>query len=128
MIVRGTARERSVLDRVKEGCIPLPWRSEGQAGYYWRCEGLFPLNPFARMGDEKKPRERFPKGGSVKCPAAEGVPVRGTAGNRPGIYDGNSSWEDYKPQFEVVSELHGWSPAVMAMCLAASLRGKRRRF
>ncbi|KAJ8022109.1 hypothetical protein HOLleu_39511 [Holothuria leucospilota] len=76
------------------------------------------------MGDEREPRDRFFNGRSANCPTGDGVPVRGTTGIRPGNYDGSSSWEDYQAQFEVVAELHGWSPAVMAMCLAASLRGE----
>ncbi|KAJ8019321.1 hypothetical protein HOLleu_42138 [Holothuria leucospilota] len=86
--------------------------------------GAEPLNPYVRMGDEREPRDRFLNGRSANCPTGNGVPVRGITGIRPGNYDGSSSWGDYQAQFEVVAELHGWGPAVMAMCLAASLRGE----
>ena len=86
--------------------------------------GAEPRNPYVRMGDERDRRDRFHSGRSANGPTGDDVPVRGTTGIRPGIYDGSSSWEDYQAQFEVVAELHGWSPAVMAMCLAASLRGE----
>ncbi|KAJ8029256.1 hypothetical protein HOLleu_28605 [Holothuria leucospilota] len=52
--------------------------------------------------------------------------LSGTYCIRPGIYDGSSSWEDYQVQFEAVAELHGWDKQVMAMCLAASLKGDAR--
>ena len=48
----------------------------------------------------------------------------GTSSIRPGVYDGSTSWDDYLTQFEIIAELHSWSPDVMAMCLAASLKGE----
>ncbi|PIK48900.1 hypothetical protein BSL78_14235 [Apostichopus japonicus] len=38
-------------------------------------------------------------------------------------YDGSTPWKDFLVQFEIVSELHGWSPLSMALNLAANLRG-----
>lgn len=41
----------------------------------------------------------------------------------PSPFDGKSSWEDYQVQFELIAELNGWDPSVMAIFLAASLSG-----
>ena len=41
----------------------------------------------------------------------------------PPIYDGISSWKDYRVQFELIAEMNGWNSPSMALELAASLRG-----
>ncbi|KAJ8020649.1 hypothetical protein HOLleu_40299 [Holothuria leucospilota] len=81
-------------------------------------------NYFARQQEELTPRDEYPRLRDQEYLTGDGPFVRGTTGIRPGTYDGSSAWEDYRAQFEVVAELHHWSPAVMAMCLAASLRGE----
>ncbi|CAC5382815.1 unnamed protein product [Mytilus coruscus] len=42
---------------------------------------------------------------------------------RPSKYDGSVSWEDYKIQFEMISELNCWTDTQKAMFLATSLSG-----
>ncbi|CAC5368830.1 unnamed protein product [Mytilus coruscus] len=42
---------------------------------------------------------------------------------RPSKYDGSVSWEDYKIQFEMISELNYWTDNQKAMFLATSLNG-----
>ena len=41
----------------------------------------------------------------------------------PAPFDGNTSWDDYQVQFELISELNGWNKKVMAIYLAARLSG-----
>ncbi|CAC5412851.1 unnamed protein product [Mytilus coruscus] len=41
----------------------------------------------------------------------------------PSKYDGSVSWEDYKIQFEMISELNSWTDKQKAMFLATSLSG-----
>ena len=45
---------------------------------------------------------------------------------RPSPYDGVSSWDDYRAQFELVAELNGWDGCTKAIYLAASLQGPAR--
>ena len=45
---------------------------------------------------------------------------------RPSPYDGVSSWDDYRAQFELVAELNGWDGRTKAIYLAASLQGPAR--
>ena len=45
---------------------------------------------------------------------------------RPSPYDGVSSWDDYRAQFELVAELNGWDGRTKAIYLAASLQGTAR--
>ena len=45
---------------------------------------------------------------------------------RPSPYDGVSSWDDYRTQFELVAELNGWDGRTKAIYLAASLQGFTR--
>ena len=45
---------------------------------------------------------------------------------RPTAYDGVSSWDDYRAQFELVAELNGWDDQTKAIFLAASLQGPAR--
>jgi len=45
---------------------------------------------------------------------------------RPSHYDGVSSWDDYRAQFELVAELNGWDGRTKAIYLAASLQGQAR--
>ena len=42
---------------------------------------------------------------------------------KPLPYDGQSSWEAYKLQFEMLAQLNGWNEAQKATYLAVSLRG-----
>ncbi|CAC5365935.1 unnamed protein product [Mytilus coruscus] len=42
---------------------------------------------------------------------------------RPSKYNGSVSWEDYKIQFEMISELNSWTDTQKAMFLATSLSG-----
>ena len=44
----------------------------------------------------------------------------------PTPFDGNTLWDDYQVQFELISELNGWNKKVMAIYLAASLSGCTR--
>ena len=43
---------------------------------------------------------------------------------RPTTFDGKSSWDAYKTQFEIVSEINGWDDGEKAAFLAASLQGQ----
>lgn len=45
---------------------------------------------------------------------------------KPTPYDGSSSWDDYRAQFDLVAELNGWEPRTRAIYLAASLQGTAR--
>ena len=45
---------------------------------------------------------------------------------RPSPYDGVSSWDDYRAQFELVAELNGWDGRTKAIYLAASVQGPAR--
>ena len=45
---------------------------------------------------------------------------------RPSPYDGVSSWDDYRAQFELVAELNRWDNCTKAIYLAASLQGSAR--
>ena len=45
---------------------------------------------------------------------------------RPSPYDGVSSWDDYRAQFELVAELNRWDNRTKAIYLAASLQGSAR--
>ena len=88
-------------------------------------EANVPTNPFSLHDDS---RQEAQGSGAVRvrahrplAPSSDGV--MGISGIRPGMFDGTTPWEDYKAQFEVIADLHNWSPAVMAMCLAASLKG-----
>lgn len=42
---------------------------------------------------------------------------------RPTAFDGTSSWEAYKIQFEIVAEINGWNNEERAAFLATSLQG-----
>ena len=42
---------------------------------------------------------------------------------KPPNYDGRFSFKDFLVQFELVAQLAGWHPLVMALELAGSLRG-----
>ena len=42
---------------------------------------------------------------------------------RPSAYNGSSSWEDYKAQFELVSDINRWDRRAKAAYLAVSLSG-----
>ena len=41
----------------------------------------------------------------------------------PSLYDGNTSWDHYQVQFELIAELNGWNTSTMAIYLAESLSG-----
>ena len=42
---------------------------------------------------------------------------------KPTSFDGSTSWEDYKAQFDLVAELNRWDTRTKAIFLAASLKG-----
>ncbi len=70
---------------------------------------------------EFHPRETA-AGGTVTGDGAEGAgaarPVQ-----RPGSYDGRSSWSAYRRQFELLAQLNKWSETEKATFLAVSLKG-----
>jgi hypothetical protein len=43
---------------------------------------------------------------------------------RPTTFDGKTSWDAYKTQFEIVAEINGWESQEKAAFLAASLQGQ----
>ena len=45
---------------------------------------------------------------------------------RPSPYNGVSSWDDYRAQFELVANLNGWDGRAKVIYLAASLQGPAR--
>ncbi|KAJ8025240.1 hypothetical protein HOLleu_35392 [Holothuria leucospilota] len=45
---------------------------------------------------------------------------------QPPQFDGSTNWDDYLVQFELISELNGWSPDTKALYLAAGLKGQAR--
>ncbi|KAJ8026789.1 hypothetical protein HOLleu_31728 [Holothuria leucospilota] len=45
---------------------------------------------------------------------------------QPPQFDGLTNWDDYLVQFELISELNGWSPDTKALYLAAGLKGQAR--
>ena len=48
-----------------------------------------------------------------------------TIGRRkPPTYDGNTSWQDYLVQFDLLSDLNNWTEDVKALELASALRGQ----
>ncbi|KAJ8027437.1 hypothetical protein HOLleu_32581 [Holothuria leucospilota] len=99
--------------------IDLEWSESRKHGSQFDCRRLNNAQKsFHSHHQERGQMERQPTNNQSG--------LSGTYGIRPGIYDGSSSWEDYQVQFEVVAKLHGWNMDVMAMCLAASLKGDAR--
>ena len=45
---------------------------------------------------------------------------------KPTVFDGRSSWEDYRAQFEIIAELNDWDSVTSATYLAVSLSGPAR--
>ena len=43
---------------------------------------------------------------------------------KPAVFDGKTSWDAYKTQFEIVAEINGWESQEKAAFLAASLQGQ----
>ena len=43
---------------------------------------------------------------------------------KPAVFDGKTSWDSYKTQFEIVAEINGWESQEKAAFLAASLHGQ----
>lgn len=59
--------------------------------------------------------------GVMKTPGGRAPHLPQTA--KPLPYDGKSSWEAYKLQFEMLAQLNGWNEMQKATYLAVSLRG-----
>ena len=59
---------------------------------------------------------------------AQSVPSRPELGYmlKPPIFDGKSSWQEYKIQFEAVACANGWDASRKALALVASLVGPAR--
>ncbi|PIK56223.1 hypothetical protein BSL78_06861 [Apostichopus japonicus] len=78
-------------------------------------ESILYYTPYQRESHGYVPRTN----NQFRYPQSSGARV---TANTP-TYDGSTPWKDFLVQFEVVSELHGWSPLSMALNLAANLRG-----
>ena len=46
---------------------------------------------------------------------------------KPAVFDGKTSWDAYKTQFEIVAEINGWESQEKAAFLIASLQGQALR-
>ena len=70
--------------------------------------------------------EFIPSVNSFSAGADDGTHRASTGGGalqRPPPYDGRSSWEAYRAQFEMLAQMNNWTEAEKATLLAVSLRG-----
>ena len=74
-----------------------------------------PLKDFRAPAYERQempPNQNYPVGANARKNS-----------KKPAEYDGKTSFRDYLSQFELISDLNGWSEATRALELATSLRG-----
>ena len=46
------------------------------------------------------------------------------SGAKVPLFDGKCAWQDFEAQFDLISEMNGWSPRMRGMQLASALRGE----
>ena len=73
-------------------------------------------------GDPRGGRRGADRSSLDADPAVAGA-AAGLRTIRPTPYDGRTSWDAYKTQFDMLSELNGWSDAEKATYLAINLKG-----
>ena len=71
-------------------------------------------------------REKDSRANTLPVPQTTPHPAITKPHIRPTPYDGISSWDDYRAQFELVAELNSWDCRTKAIYLAASLQGPAR--
>ena len=86
----------------------------------------------AQQGAQELGPPRSTQGGEPRAEIDNSANWPTTSGNtfatdkprlRPTPFDGTTSWDDYKAQFDLVAELNGWDDTTKAIYLATNLRG-----
>ena len=96
--------------------------------HYRGREGVAPL-PYEDLYEERRPEVQpysltgRPQGLDRNQHTNNSLLFQGAKKIKPPNYDGRFSFKDFLVQFELVAQLAGWHPSVMALELAGSLRG-----